>query len=139
MLLTDPSELGRHILGDIKPGFAGQLSKDDVLIAGVNFGCGSSREHAPLALKGVGIVAVVASSFARIFFRNCINIGLPAISCPEASRDVKEGDVIEIELPTGKIRNITGGSQYTFTPFPPFVMDIINNSGLINTLNKRNA
>ncbi|GHS85866.1 3-isopropylmalate dehydratase small subunit [Synergistales bacterium] len=138
MVLTDPSDLGKHVLGNVKPGFAAQLARGDILVAGLNLGYGSSREHAPLALKGAGIGAVVASSFARIFFRNCINIGLPAIVCPAASNDVLDGDDIEINLRSGEIRNATQDTRYAFDPFPPFIMEYIENGGLIDTLNKRN-
>ncbi|MDR3355483.1 MAG: 3-isopropylmalate dehydratase small subunit [Synergistaceae bacterium] len=139
MVLTDPSELGRHILGSVKPGFAEQLTRGDVLVAGLNFGYGSSREHAPLALKGAGIGAVVARSFARIFFRNCINIGLPAIVCSAAVDGICEGDSIGIGLQSGVIQNETSGARYAFAPFPPFIMEYVENGGLINTLNKRNS
>ena len=139
MVLTDPSELGRHILGNVKPGFAERLTRGDVLVAGLNFGYGSSREHAPLALKGAGIGAVVARSFARIFFRNCINIGLPAIVCPEAVSGICDGDSIEIDLRLGGIRNAARDAQYAFAPFPPFIMEYVENGGLINTLNKRDS
>jgi 3-isopropylmalate dehydratase small subunit len=135
MTLTEPSELGLHLLENVRPGFAGKLSPGDVLVCGVNFGCGSSREHAPLALKGAGVGAVVAKSYARIFFRNCINIGLPAVICPSAAEEIGEGDSVVLNLETGKIE--TRNKIFTFEPFPTFLMEHLLNGGLINTLNRQ--
>jgi 3-isopropylmalate/(R)-2-methylmalate dehydratase small subunit len=137
MTLTDPPELGLHVLENVKPGFAQQLEKGDILVAGFNFGYGSSREHAPLALKGAGVGAIVAKSYARIFFRNCINIGLPAIKCPDASCDINEGDSIDINVASGEIINGRSGLRYVFTPFPPFILEYLESGGLINALNER--
>jgi 3-isopropylmalate/(R)-2-methylmalate dehydratase small subunit len=136
--------LALHILENVKPGFARQLAKGDILAAGFNFGCGSSREHAPLALKGAGIKAVVAKSFARIFFRNCINLGIPAILCPEAADAIQEGESAGLDLEAGKItvaRNGKDGESavYHFEPFPSFILEYLLNGGLINTLNRRRA
>ncbi|MDR1977146.1 MAG: 3-isopropylmalate dehydratase small subunit [Synergistaceae bacterium] len=141
MVLTEPSELGLHVLENVKPGFARQLAKGDILVAGSNFGYGSSREHAPLALKGAGTGAVIAKSFARIFFRNCINIGLPAIVCPAAANAISEGESVELDLKLGKISVICRDSgskstSYAFEPFPPFLLEYLLNGGLINTLNR---
>ena len=139
MVLTDPSELGLHILEGVNPGFARQLAKGDILIAGSNFGCGSSREHAPLALKGAGIGAIVAKSYARIFFRNCINIGLPVVVCPAVSEEIVGGENAEMDFKLSVItlHNDKGKSEiYHFEPFPPFILEYLSNGGLINTLNR---
>ena len=138
MTLTDPSELGLHIFENVRPGFAAKLSPGDILICGANFGCGSSREHAPLALKGAGIGAVAAKSYARIFFKNCINIGLPAVVCPSASEEIEEGDSAALNLVTGKIET-QSGKIFTFEPFPPFLMEYLLNVGLISTLNRNSG
>jgi 3-isopropylmalate/(R)-2-methylmalate dehydratase small subunit len=135
MTLTEPSELGLHVLENVRPGFAEKLSPGDVLVCGTNFGCGSSREHAPLALKGAGIGAIVAESYARIFFRNCINIGLPAVVCPAAAKEIGEGAFAELNLAAGTIET-QDGKIFTFEPFPPFLMEYLLNGGLINTLNQ---
>ena len=135
MTLTDPSELGLHVLENVRPGFAEQLASGDILICGTNFGCGSSREHAPLALKGAGVGAIVAKSYARIFFRNCINIGLPAVVCPSAVDEIQEGESAALDLTSGKIETSTG-KHFFFDPFPPFLMEYLLNGGLINTLTR---
>ena len=139
MTLTEPSELGRHVLENVKPGFAQSLAAGDVIVAGGNFGYGSSREQAPLSLKGAGIGAVVAATFARIFFRNCINIGLPAIVCPEASREVHDGDDLVVDIAGGVIRNNTSGASYAFIPFSESVMEYLRDGGLVNTVNKHRS
>jgi 3-isopropylmalate/(R)-2-methylmalate dehydratase small subunit len=144
MVLTNPSELGLHILESVKPGFARQLAKGDILVAGYNFGCGSSREHAPLALKGAGIGAIVAKSYARIFFRNCINIGIPAVVCPAAADRLAGGENAEINFESSTLTvhndNDNGKSEiYHFDPFPPFILEYLSNGGLINTLNRNRA
>jgi 3-isopropylmalate/(R)-2-methylmalate dehydratase small subunit len=108
-----------------------------MLVCGTNFGCGSSREHAPLALKGAGIGAIVAKSYARIFFRNCINIGLPAVVCPPAAEEIEEGAFAALNLAAGTIKT-QSGKIFTFEPFPPFLMEYLLNGGLINTLNQNN-
>ncbi|MDR1730475.1 MAG: 3-isopropylmalate dehydratase small subunit [Synergistaceae bacterium] len=140
MVLTDPSELGLHILENVKPGFARRLARGDILAAGSNFGCGSSREQAPLALKGAETGAIVAKSYARIFFRNCINIGLPAVVCPAAVDAIVEGDRAEVNLTSGEIvvmKENDNRAFYKFEPFPPFLLEYLLNGGLINTLNQR--
>ena len=122
---TDPAELARHCLEDLDPSFAREHRPGDIIVAGRNFGCGSSREHAPLAIKGAGVAAVVAESFARIFFRNAINIGLPIFEAAEAAREARSGDVLEIAASEGVIRNLTRGREYRVRPLPPFIQEII--------------
>ncbi len=139
MTLTEPAELGLHVLENVRPGFARKIAPGDIIVAGGNFGYGSSREHAPLSLKGAGLGAVVARSFARIFFRNCINIGLPAIVCPGASSDVAEGDELAIDVAAGVITNVTKGRSHSFPPFPESVMEYLRNGGLVNTVNRQRA
>ena len=129
---SDPVELARHCMEDADPDFTDRISKGDIIIAGNNFGCGSSREHAPIAIKAAEISCVIAKSFARIFYRNSINIGLPIIESPEASEDVKQGDEIEIDFDEGEIRNLTNGKTYRAKPFPPFMQEIIEKGGLMN-------
>lgn len=129
--VSDATELARHCMEDIDAGFVRRVKKGDIMVAAANFGCGSSREHAPLAIKTSGISCVVAESFARIFFRNGINIGLPLLESPEAVRGTKNEDVLEIELETGEIRNLTSGKVYHAIPYPPFLLDIISAGGLI--------
>ncbi|MDR2529123.1 MAG: 3-isopropylmalate dehydratase small subunit [Synergistaceae bacterium] len=138
MTLTTPSELGHHVLENVRPGFVEQLAPGDILICGTNFGCGSSREHAPLALKGAGVGAIIAKSYARIFFRNCINIGLPAVVCPSAVNEIQEGESAALNLAAGGIE-VQSGKTFTFDPFPPFLLEYLLNGGLINYLNKRQA
>jgi len=128
---SDPAELAAHAMEDLDPSFASSVRPGDVVVAGQNFGCGSSREHAPLALKGAGVAAVVASSFARIFFRNAINTGVPILTCPEAVAATKTGDEIEIDLGRGRIVNLTGGEDWDAELLPEFIMDIVNAGGLV--------
>lgn len=137
MTLTEPEELGLHVLENVRPGFAAQLAPGDILVAGSNFGYGSSREHAPLALKGAKVGAVVAASYARIFFRNCINIGLPAVVCPAGAEEAEEGDCITLDMQAGTLRNETKNRSYAFQPFPESVIEYLADGGLINTLNKK--
>jgi 3-isopropylmalate/(R)-2-methylmalate dehydratase small subunit len=132
--LTDPLEMARHALEGLIPSFPERVRPGDVIVAGRNFGCGSSREHAPLALKHAGVGAVVAVSFARIFYRNAINIGLPALQCPEAPSTTAEGDILEIDLTGGSIRNLRTGVELQFTPLPRFVLEIIREGGLTRYL-----
>jgi 3-isopropylmalate/(R)-2-methylmalate dehydratase small subunit len=127
----DAEELARHCMEDIDGDFAGAVQPGDVIIAGENFGCGSSREHAPLAIKGAGVSAVVARSFARIFYRNAINVGLPILESPAAADDAERGHQLEIDLGAGQIRNLTTGQTYQAEPYPPFMMEIINAGGLV--------
>jgi 3-isopropylmalate/(R)-2-methylmalate dehydratase small subunit len=128
---TDEKELAAHALEDLDPDFSSQVRPGDVVIAGENFGCGSSREHAPIALRGAGISAVVASSFARIFFRNAINTGLPIFTCPEAVATADPGDRVVVDADSGTIRNLTKGKEFEAEPLPAFVMDIVRAGGLV--------
>jgi 3-isopropylmalate/(R)-2-methylmalate dehydratase small subunit len=130
-------ELAKHCMEDLDPGFAGAVQPGDVIVAGENFGSGSSREHAPLAIKGAGVSCVVARSFARIFYRNAINVGLPILESPEAAEDAESGHQLAIELESGRIQNLTTGAVYRAEPYPPFMMDIINAGGLVNYTQQR--
>jgi len=133
----DMRELAKHVFEDIDPDFVRRLKPGDFVVAGRNFGCGSSREHAPLAILGAGIRAVVAESFARIFFRNAINRGLPVFVSPEASREAEEGDELEIDAERGTIRNLAKGTEHRVEPFPPFIREIIEAGGLVEWLRRR--
>ena len=128
---SDPKELARHVMEDADKDFASKVSAGDFIVAGKNFGCGSSREHAPIAIKAAGIQAVIAKSFARIFYRNAFNIGLPIFESAEAAEKVKEGDEIEIDADRGIIRNITANEEYKANPIPPFMQELIDAGGLI--------
>jgi 3-isopropylmalate/(R)-2-methylmalate dehydratase small subunit len=134
---SDPKELARHVMEDADKNFALKVKAGDLIIAGTNFGCGSSREHAPIAIKAADIQAVVAKSFARIFYRNAFNIGLPIFESVEASEKIKEGDEIEIDADKGKIRNLTKGEEYTAKSIPPFMQELISAGGLIEWTRKR--
>ncbi|HEY3417293.1 MAG TPA: 3-isopropylmalate dehydratase small subunit [Armatimonadota bacterium] len=129
---TDPAELATHCMEDANDNFVGRVQPGDFIVAGENFGCGSSREHAPIAIKAAGVSAVIAKSFARIFFRNAINVGLPILESPEAAADAQTGDVLEIDLASGAIHNITKGKTYQAVPFPEFLRQIIDAGGLVN-------
>lgn len=139
MVITDPNELARHIMENIIPDFAKKFRPGDIIVAGENFGCGSSREHAPLALKGAGAGAIIARSFARIFYRNSLNIGLPVIICPAAVEGTMEGDFVSIDINKGTVANVTREATYTFTPYPAFIMEYLRNGGLIESLNQEFA
>ena len=132
----DKKELASHCMEDIDKDFVKKVSVGDIMIAGYNFGCGSSREHAPIAIKESGISLVIAKSFARIFYRNSINIGLAILECPEASEKIDAGDNVAIDFDTGVITNITKNETYQAEPFPEFIKDIINSDGLMNSLKK---
>lgn len=132
-----PEELAPHCMEDIDPTFAEKMQPGDIIVAGANFGCGSSREHAPLALKGAGVGCVVAKSFARIFFRNAINIGLPILTCPQAVEGTKTGQRLEVELEKGTIRNLDTGEEFRAEPYPPFMMEIIEAGGLVEQTRRR--
>lgn len=136
LVYTDAKELGRHCLENIKPDFANKVNPGDILVAGKNFGCGSSREHAPLAIKGCGISAVIAKSFAGIFFRNAINIGLPFLQSQDID-DIFDGDMLEIDLSSGIIKNLNKDKTYKTKPFPKFLQQIIIKGGLINHVKER--
>lgn len=129
--VSTPQELALHCMEDIDPSFASTVQPGEMIVAGENFGCGSSREHAPLAIKGSGIACVVAKSFARIFYRNAINIGLPILECPEAVEDVEKGDQLTVDLKAGTITNLRTGRTYRTSPFPDFIMEIIQAGGLV--------
>lgn len=131
LVTTDAAELGQHCMEPVDPGFAGKVKKGDLIVAGENFGCGSSREHAPLAIKGAGISCVIAASFARIFFRNAVNIGLPLVTCPEATRDTRPGDELEVDLASGSVNNLTQSKKYQAQPYPESVRRIIEAGGII--------
>lgn len=135
----DPSELGAHCLEDLDPKFLQKMQPGDIIVAGENFGCGSSREHAPIAIKAAGVSCVIAKSFARIYFRNSINVGLPALVCPEAVNAIKTGDEIAVDLATGLIQNITQKKTYQAEPFPEFLRGIIEAGGLVSYTRKRLA
>lgn len=122
---------------DTRPEFPKGVRPGDIVVAGDNFGCGSSREHAPIALKACGIGAIIASSFARIFFRNSINIGLPIVECPQAAREIEEGNEIEIDMDRGQVIDHTSGRVYSFEPFPPEIRDIIAAGGLMEYVKKK--
>ena len=131
LVTTDPKELSKHVMEDADPTFPSKVKEGDILVAGKNFGCGSSREHAPLAIKGAGIAAVVAESFARIFFRNAINLGLLIIESPEAAREAEEGDILEIDINQGVIRNVTKNKEYKIKPLPENLQAILKAGGLM--------
>ncbi len=131
---SSPEHLARHCMEDLDANFVSRVRPGDVVVAGVNFGCGSSREHAPLALKASGLSCVIAASFARIFYRNAINIGLPILESPEAANGIQDGDEVEIDFTKGEIINHTRGESYKTAPFPPFVQDIMAAGGLMASL-----
>lgn len=133
---SDRKELASHCMEDIDASFVKNVHDGDIIVAGRNFGCGSSREHAPIAIKESGISCVIASTFARIFFRNSINIGLPILECPAAVRAIKAGDIVSCDLAKGVIRNETTGETFTAQPFPPFIQNIIDAGGLLASLQK---
>lgn len=132
---SDENELAKHIMEDADPDFYSKLGKNDVIVAGENFGCGSSREHAPLALKAAGVGAVIAKSFARIFYRNSFNTGLLILETPQAD-ELNQGDEIAIDLDAGVIKNLTQQKEYKFNPIPPFMQELINAGGLIEYAKK---
>ncbi len=135
--VSDPLELAKHCMEDIDAQFVKKVKPGDIIMADTNFGCGSSREHAPLAIKSAGVSCVIARSFARIFFRNAINIGLPLLECPECVEKTKSGDKLEVDLATGKIKNISNGLVFTAKPYPDFMSELIKAGGLIEfTKNK---
>ncbi len=134
---TDERELGAHCLEDLDPDFAGKVERGDIIVAEENFGSGSSREHAPLAIKGCGVSCVIASSFARIFYRNAINVGLPILECPEAVEGTKTGDRLRVDLEKGTIENLTTGKTYHAQPFPDFMREIIALGGLVGYVRNR--
>lgn len=130
--VSEASELAAHCMEDIDLDFVKKVKKGDIMVASFNFGCGSSREHAPIALKEAGISVIIARTFARIFYRNAINIGLPIMECDEAIDGIDDGDEVEVDFSTGVINNITKGTSYQAEPFPEFIKGIINGGGLLN-------
>ncbi|MBQ1457726.1 3-isopropylmalate dehydratase small subunit [Butyrivibrio fibrisolvens] len=134
---TDPKDLAAHCMEDIDKDFVSKVNEGDIIVANKNFGCGSSREHAPIAIKAAGVSCVIAETFARIFYRNAINIGLPIIECPEAAREINSGDVVNIDFDSGIITDETTGKKYQGQAFPEFMQKIIDLGGLVNYINTK--
>ncbi len=134
----DPKTLGAHCMEGLDENFTKKVAPGDILVAGKNFGCGSSREHAPISIRGAGVSAVIAKNFARIFFRNCINIGLPILECPEAVEKINAGDSLELDMEQGTIKNLTTDETYQTLPIPPFMQKIFASGGLLNYVTKGN-
>ena len=137
--VSDPDELARHCMEDIDQEFISRMQPGDIIVADSNFGCGSSREHAPLAIKAAGVGCIIARSFARIFYRNALNIGLPILECDEAADKTDSGDILEVELSTGEIVNVTKGLTFKAEPFPDFMLQLIEAGGLIEYTKRRIA
>lgn len=131
---SDADELAKHCMEDADPDFFKKISAGDIIVAGKNFGCGSSREHAPISIKAAKISCVIAESFARIFYRNSINIGLPIVESPDAAKDIEPGNEIEVDFNSGEIKNITKNKTYKSVPFPPFMQDLIQKGGLMSKI-----
>ncbi|AFK85593.1 MULTISPECIES: 3-isopropylmalate dehydratase small subunit [Thermoanaerobacterium] len=134
---SDPKELAAHCMEDLDKSFKDKVKPGDIMVAGDNFGCGSSREHAPIAIKESGISCVIAKSFARIFYRNAINIGLPILECPDAASSIEDGDIVSVDFETGVIKDITKGIEFKSQPFPEFIKKIIECGGLINYVKEK--
>jgi len=134
--LVDPEEMAEHAMEGIDPDFPKKIQEGDIVVGGTNFGCGSSREHAPLALKYAGIGAVIAESFARIYYRNSINIGLPALECPGITEAVENGDTVEVDIIGGTVKNTRTGAELSFTPLPDFMVEVLYDGGLVPYLKK---
>lgn len=137
--VSDPKELAKHAMEDADSSFVSKMKKGDIVMATTNFGCGSSREHAPLALKAAGVSCIIANSFARIFYRNAINIGLPILECDEAVDNTNAGDVLEVELAIGEIKNLTNGKPFKAKPYPDFMLQLVSAGGLIEYTSKKLA
>jgi 3-isopropylmalate/(R)-2-methylmalate dehydratase small subunit len=135
--MSDGKDLAKHCMEDIDTSFVSEVQPGDIIVATTNFGCGSSREHAPLAIKASGISCVIAKSYARIFYRNAINIGLPILECEEAAEKVQKGDVLEVDLTAGRIENVTRGEVYQAKPYPDFMLKLIEAGGLINMVKEQ--
>ncbi len=135
--VSEPAALAKHCMEDIDADFVKNVRPGDIIMATTNFGCGSSREHAPLAIKAAGVSCIIAKSFARIFFRNAINIGLPVLECAEAVDNTRDGDALEVDLESGKIRNLTNGMEFTAEPYPEFMSQLVSAGGLIEYTKKR--
>ena len=133
---SDKGELAQHCFEDFDTGFKEKVKDKKIIVAGSNFGCGSSREHAPISIKGSGVKLIIAESFARIFFRNAINIGLPVTTSSEAGKYIKDGDELEVDLDKGKIKDITTGKTFTINPLPEFIQEIIESGGYIKYIKK---
>ncbi|GAB4255407.1 MULTISPECIES: 3-isopropylmalate dehydratase small subunit [Deferrisoma] len=136
---SDPAELAKHCMEDEDPEFVRKMKPGDIILADKNFGCGSSREHAPIAIKAAGVSCVIARSFARIFYRNAFNMGLPIFECPEAFDGIEEGDEVEVDAGSGVIRNLTRGTEFRAAPIPPFMQELIADGGLMAHIAKRAA
>ena len=134
---SDPKELASHCMEDIDKEFVSKVENGDIIVAAKNFGCGSSREHAPIAIKAAGVSIVIAETFARIFYRNAINIGLPIMECPEAAREIKAGDKVEVDLDSGIVTDVTQEKSWKGQAFPPFMQNIISAGGLIPYINSK--
>ncbi len=134
---SDPAELATHCMEDIDKDFVKNVKKGDIIVADKNFGCGSSREHAPISIKAAGVSCVIAETFARIFYRNAINIGLPIVECPEAAKGIEAGDEVEVDFDSGVITNKTKGTTFKGQPFPAFMQKIIAAEGLVNYINNK--
>lgn len=134
---AEPAELAKHCMEDIDPDFLSKAPLGKIMVGGHNFGCGSSREHAPLAIQGSGIACIIAADFARIFYRNALNIGLAIAECPQAAAEIRDGDEVAVDFATGKIENISQGKSYQMTPFPTFMMELIEAGGLVAYTQKR--
>lgn len=139
LTLSKPEDLAAVCMAGISADFASRISRGDVFVAGSNFGCGSSREHAPVSIKAVGVSCVIATSFARIFYRNAINIGLPVLQAPIAAKSIKEGDDVLVDMESGIITNCTKNESYVFTPFPQFILEIFRVNGLSNFIKNQNT
>ena len=136
---SETKELAAHCMGDIDASFADKVKPGDIIVAGRNFGCGSSREHAPLAIKASGVGCVIATTFARIFYRNAINIGLPILECPEAAEAIEAGDEVAVDLASGTVTDVTTGRKFQAEPFPPFMRELISAGGLAAYMRNVNA
>ena len=137
--LLEPADLAKHCMEDLDAEFISKVSNGDIIVADINFGCGSSREHAPVAIKASGISCVIAKSFARIFFRNAINIGLPLLECREAADNIQAGDTVEVDLASGNITDLSSGKTFTSKAYPEFMMQIIQSGGLVEHTKKKLA
>ncbi len=139
LVTTDPKELGSHCMEGVDPEFARKVAPGDIIVADINFGCGSSREHAPISIRGAGVSCIIAKSFARIFFRNSINLGLPVLESPEAVDGIKEGDEVSVDLANGTIRNLTTEQVFKARPYEPFMMELIQAGGLVEYTKRKLA
>ena len=136
---TDPDEFGRHCMGGIDPDFPNKIARGDIIVAGKNFGCGSSREPAPISIKAAGISCVIARTFARIFYRNAFNVGLPLLECADVPAEIRGGDEIEVNINTGEILDVSAEEKFNAKPIPPFMQELIRDNGLMNHLAKKMA